>query len=339
MEASSLNKWLMLLLVTILPLAAEAQSFQFSTLDKPGADWTELNGITHSGFGLHSRTTIVGTYQDISGAHAFSYSGGVFTTIPNPPNSRNTEARGINNSGVIIGIYEPLSQQGPTQGVLPFRYFAGTITQPQQILCGVLGYLPNATQAFAINDQGAIVGSCGIGIDPPKCPMGCATGFYAGNLLNSGAEIPPDDLAEDARFNYISGINDSGLAVGWYTTDGGNDYAPAHGFYVTFSANGMRGTPTIVDVPNAVHTVLKGLNNSNQMVGCYDHHGFVWPRGAASPITVDYPGAVRTCVNGISDPDPLTRQIVLVGTYYLESDPIPERHGFVAVPTTIISVQ
>src|SRR5690242_3097123 len=86
----------------LFQLALSAQTFSFTTIDKLGADWTELNGINRYTAGIHSRSTIVGTYHDVNGRHAFSFSGGVFTTIPNPSGWKNTEGVGINNHGIIV---------------------------------------------------------------------------------------------------------------------------------------------------------------------------------------------------------------------------------------------
>jgi hypothetical protein len=336
-----------LLVIGLLPPTSKAQdNFIFSTLDKPGAYWTELNGISHSGFGIRSRTTNVGTYRDISGKHAFSFSGGIFTTIPSPPGGWNNEALGINSSGVIVGRYDTVDQgeKENDQLTLPYRYEAGTLTVPVQLeVCPQGAAL--RTEAYGINNQGAIVGACQFG-SSPQYPQGEGVGLYTGNPIGSNNGIGPAEFPHPASYVYISGVNDSGLAVGWYrgpSDDVDNSYS--HGFYVSFA---VVSPPTIVDVHNgAGSTVLRGLNNRNQIVGCYLNHGFLWPHGAASPITIDYPGAINTCVTGISDPDPVTGQIVLVGTYTLKSDlPLCHNvdtadtfpsgcHGFVAVPTMV----
>ena len=66
-----------LMVMALLPLSARAQNFTFNTVDVPGADSTELNGINQSGFGFRSRSTIIGTYHDIGGKHGFSLGGGI----------------------------------------------------------------------------------------------------------------------------------------------------------------------------------------------------------------------------------------------------------------------
>src|SRR5215813_6547372 len=149
-----------LLAVSLLAVTSQAQNFTFSTFDVPGADSTELNGINRQMIGpIRSQSTIVGSYHDIGGTHAFSVSPGGLTTLPDPPNAaaagqcaycRDTEALGISNAGVIVGKYATDVQGMPT--FLPFRFFSGTLTDPGNE-CGY------ATEAYGVNDQGAVVGA------------------------------------------------------------------------------------------------------------------------------------------------------------------------------------
>jgi probable HAF family extracellular repeat protein len=71
----------------------------FTHIDLPCV--TSVNGI--NGFG-----DIVGTCFDGLGRHGFVYAEGIFTKldIPGIPSPNFMEARGINNAGIIVGIYQ-----------------------------------------------------------------------------------------------------------------------------------------------------------------------------------------------------------------------------------------
>jgi hypothetical protein len=325
-----------LLAISLLALTARAQNFTFSTFDVPGADSTDLNGINRHMIGpIRSQSTIVGSYRDIGGTHAFSLGPGGLTTLPEPPNSaaagqcaycRDTEARGISNAGVIVGTYAT----DVPDTTLPFRFFSGILTDPGSE-CGY------NTEALGVNDQGAIVGACQTA-EIWNGVQGTGLGLYTSASLRLA--IGPGFIDPRARYTVISSVNDSGLTVGWFTENLPPWQDLGHGFYMSVGS----GFPhTVVDVPNASGTWLTGVNNRNQIVGYYyegrRYHGFFWPHGAASPITLDYPGAVNTHVMGISDPNPLTGQFEVVGYY---DDEVVNNgwvhHGFVAV-TTLVATQ
>jgi probable HAF family extracellular repeat protein len=82
---------------------------------KPG-QYTLPTAVNDSG-------DITGIYTDDNGvAHAFIYSGGVFTTLPNPPGFDVFQPKGISDSGLIVGV---AGNQGPSQG---FIYSDGVYT-------------------------------------------------------------------------------------------------------------------------------------------------------------------------------------------------------------------
>jgi len=324
-----------LLAVSLLAVTSQAQNFTFSTFDVPGADSTELNGINRQMIGpIRSQSTIVGSYHDIGGTHAFSVSPGGLTTLPDPPNAaaagqcaycRDTEALGISNAGVIVGKYATDVQGMPT--FLPFRFFSGTLTDPGSE-CGY------ATEAYGVNDQGAVVGACQTS-EFWNGVQGTGNGLYISTSLRFA--IGPGFIDPRARYTVISAVNDSGLTVGWFTElHPVNDLG--HGFYMSVGAGFPHGE---VNVPYASGTWPRSVNNRDQIVGYYyesgRYHGFFWPHGAERPITLDYPGAVDTWLTGISDPNPLTGQIEVVGYYgnRVEVDGHWVNHGFVAASALV----
>jgi len=68
-----------------------AESYTFTMIDVPGANFTRAHGINNSG-------QIVGEYQDTFGTHGYLLSGGSLSTV-NFPGVVNTSAQGISDSG------------------------------------------------------------------------------------------------------------------------------------------------------------------------------------------------------------------------------------------------
>jgi hypothetical protein len=117
--------------------------FNFTTIDVPLADNTEVAGINGAG-------QIVGSYLVGSTTQGFLLSGGAFTKIDDPLGS-NTFAQGINGAGQIVGDY-------PTaNGIHGFVYNpnGGIYTTFDDPAAN------NATTPRGINDSGMIVGDYG----------------------------------------------------------------------------------------------------------------------------------------------------------------------------------
>src|SRR5882762_11699694 len=91
----------------------------FTTIDDPNT-----TTLTSEALGINNSGQIVGAFDlntpegghVFEGAHAFVYSGGVFTTLDYPATGvTHTTARKINNSGNIVGVYR---FNGPGNGFL-----------------------------------------------------------------------------------------------------------------------------------------------------------------------------------------------------------------------------
>ena len=121
--------------------AAQAATYNYTTLQYPGAMGTYPNAISSSG-------TIAGYYWDTSYfSHGFVYSGGTFTQVDAPGAvASGTFITGINDAGVLSGYYFPA--QGGTK--------CFTINQ------GVFSYykVPGVLDSYAqkINNQNVSVG-------------------------------------------------------------------------------------------------------------------------------------------------------------------------------------
>jgi probable HAF family extracellular repeat protein len=90
--------WLLLIVGLIVCTPATTMAgFVFTTIDVPGATFTDAAGINNAG-------QIVGTFSDATGTHGFLNTGGVFATI-NVPGAFVTQAFGINDAGQVVGFF------------------------------------------------------------------------------------------------------------------------------------------------------------------------------------------------------------------------------------------
>jgi hypothetical protein len=154
---------------------------------------TYAQGINDAGqiVGYH---TGIG-FDDVSGTEGFLDTGGTYTTIAYTPASV-TDARGINNSGEIVGTYYNPFSSSPIQG---FQDIGGTFT--------TLDY-PGAatTDVTGVNNVGQIVGWY----------LGSNLEVTNGFLDTRGTFTTID--YPTASVTMLNGINDSGEIVGFAQT-------------------------------------------------------------------------------------------------------------------------
>jgi hypothetical protein len=129
-----------------------------------GATASSTQGIVESGGGvkilnnpaatqgtypqaINDSGTIAGYYQDGSGSHSFTYTGGVFAPLADPSASGNsTFAEGINDAGTVAGWF---TDGSGTHGFIDNGGSFTTINDPNG---------PGSTYVYGINDAGAIEG-------------------------------------------------------------------------------------------------------------------------------------------------------------------------------------
>jgi probable HAF family extracellular repeat protein len=247
----------------------EAASYDFTTIDVPGASSTVAQGI-------NDRGQIVGGYSDeiFGPSHLFVTDGDQFVTI-DIAGSSNTTAFGINNQGKIVGSYVTSEQHG-------FLYPAtDPVFTPIDVPfpTGVFATRPND-----INNRGQIVGEY---LDQP------ASNEQHGFVYNKGHFRSID--VPDAEVTSANGINDNGAIVGFYADR------------FTFEIHGFikkRGAFSTIDVPfsGASNTSANGINNKGQIVGIYQDgsgvHGYLCDDEIFTSI--DVPGAFVTLALGIN---------------------------------------
>jgi hypothetical protein len=247
----------------------------------PDGTFSVLNtGQNAMAFGINSAGDVVGTQNNA----AFSLPPGGSPQTLLTPNGAAT-AFGINDLGNIVGQYNA----GPfTPGFLVANSAANSFTQ----INAPLG--PNILDAQGINNKGLLVGLY-LGVD------GQAHGFQANirnanNGILTGTAIPdpiipnnvPGEPGATFVFSQILGVNDSGIAVGYYA----DSTASQHGFFY----NTNTALYTFLDDPAEQFSIggvevtqITGINNVGEITGFYSDangvfHGFVGcPVGITCP--------------------------------------------------------
>jgi hypothetical protein len=259
----------------------------------------------------HTRTTQ--SIVDPSGNGQYQ-----FTTI-DVPGTSDTEAYGVNNTGLVSGFYV-LNGIGHS-----FLWRNGTLTTvvhdpSSNTLLGDVnepGMVAGNYGPFSI--QHAAMYSIGTGMwttlpDVPNLPINLGNGINpqgiaTGSAATGSVAAPSNSIGwtwDGKKYSFFSvpgaagfgtesvGINAPGTVSGYFQDVNGS----FHGFLKEGS------TFANVDVPGASDTFAYGLNNSGEQVGYYvdqlgDVHGFVLRAGKFT--TIDVPGSLATLVTNINE--------------------------------------
>jgi uncharacterized membrane protein len=158
------------------------------------------------------------------------------------PDARYTAASGINDRGVIVGVY------GDGRGEHGFVYRDGQFSTLDVPFAGVTGTTPQG-----VNNPGQIVGTY-------RDDVGGIHGFLFDGSRFHALNVP---LAVETN---PAGINDRGEIVGVYCTGLAGGACHPHGFHYH---NGQFSTLD-APFPGATATRAFGINNDGQIVGDYD---------------------------------------------------------------------
>jgi probable HAF family extracellular repeat protein len=250
---------------------AAAQTYKFKTINIPGADQTALFGDAGG--------PIVGWNYDPSGNPTCTLIQGKTYTAISDPNGVQTYCYGISSAGTVVGYYNTSDD-----AAVGFTYSNGTFSDFS--LPGVSGALPTA-----VSTNGIIAGYY---YDQNNQPWGFAlkgtklTTFQISGAayifpegVNSHGELTLDEIdssgnahclvgnapnfteltAPGASQTNCVGINNNGKIDG--------NYVDTTGAYNGFAYDPATSDFYTIDYPGAADTYLRGITNSETVVGYY----------------------------------------------------------------------
>jgi probable HAF family extracellular repeat protein len=284
------------------PAWAQTNSYTFTKINVPGSVYTEATGVNNSGqvvgtyqdaggfthgfsyngtsfttidypatgynyvFGVNAAGQMVGGYSvsnPLGPYHGFIYHNGVFTEFDYP--LRETDGRGINNLGQIVGIYN----QGfgtPDHGFYKDGDNYASLDYPGA----------SKTYTFGINDLGVVTGTW---VDA----LNRLRGYWHFGGIYTLLNYP------GASQTYIGGINNSNTMAGW------SQQGTLKTSFVLKSLASFRSFT--VPFPGATATLARAINDSNQVVGSYQSPDC--PRGCGF-IATPNPTALPACTQSVA---------------------------------------
>jgi len=205
-----------------------------------------------------------------------------FTTLDDPADPTFNQLLGINDFGVIAGYFgsgTPASTH-PNKGYRIAPYSGTAFTNENY---------PGSqqTQVTAINDWGNTVGFY-------ATPKGANYGFLDEDGVLTSVSDPK--TTSTPPVDQLLGINNNGIAVGFYNDAKGNAHA--------YEWDRVTKVFTPIDPPKATSATASSINDHGTVAGYYmtaggTTSGFV--DRAGNWQTVQYPGSSNTQIYGIND--------------------------------------
>ena len=243
-------------------------NFTVNPLKSNSATLLNINGSTGAmAFGINASGTVVGT--DGNG-NAFTLSKGKVKTFI-PLGGKSATAFGINDKGTIVGQYVTSTATPGFIKVNPKTYI--TINAPSvQHRERPVHQQPGLVVGFYVGTDGQVHGFMA---NERAAKNGTLTGTA---IADPTIPTVPGEPGATFVFSQILGINDHGIAVGYY----GDSTTSQHGFIY----NTNTGEYTFLDDPseafdNGVEvTQITGITNSGEITGFYSDangvfHSFV----------------------------------------------------------------
>ena len=246
--------------------------------------------------------------QAAPAAHQTSYR---ITTLDNANDLTFNQLLGINNHGVIAGYFGSGAAGHPNKGYTLFPPYGQGQYQNENFPGSV------QTQVTGLNDKGVTVGFWSSMNNANM--VNDNFGFWEKNGKFHNADFPTGDAASPP-VDQLLGVNDSNVAVGFWTDANGNN----HGYKVNIKT--MRFS--VVTDPNAPSASLTAaaINSGGDIAGFYTSpatgstDGFLKHHGKVIDLAV--PGASSTMALGVNDHDEV------VGVYTVGSGSDAAMHGF-----------
>ncbi|HMD64467.1 MAG TPA: PEP-CTERM sorting domain-containing protein [Stellaceae bacterium] len=218
-------------------------------------------------------------------AHAAPYT---FQNIINTNDVTFNQELGINNTGLIAGYFGSGAAGHPNKGY--------TVTPPAYTSFTNENFPGSAqTQVTGLNNNGTTVGFYSNTNNGP--PNDANFGFV--DIGNTFTPVNnPNTPATGITVNQLLGVNDSNVAVGFYTDAAG----VTHGYTYTIATKTFSAD---INDPNAVgNTTAAAINNAGEIAGFYtdaagNFHGFIDNAGMFT--TLDAAGAMDTSLLGLNN--------------------------------------
>jgi hypothetical protein len=225
----------------------------------------------------------------LAGAHSAAAAPAyTFQTLNNTNDLTFNQLLGINTAGTIAGYFGSGNAGHPNKGY--------TLTPPYGQANYTNENFPGSvqTQVTGLNGTGVTVGFwSNTNLGPPN-----DANFGFTNVNGTFTNVNnPNTPATGTTFNQLLGVNNSNVAVGFYTDAAGNN----HGYTYTIATKTFSGD---INAPSAASTTTAAINSAGKLAGFYTDtggvtHGFLDTNGAFS--TVDAPGASLTQLFGLND--------------------------------------
>jgi hypothetical protein len=239
-----------------------------------------------------------------------------FQDIINTNDPTFNQELGINNSGLIAGYFGSGAAGHPNKGY--------TVASPYTSFANENFPGSAQTQVTGLNNIGITVGfwsdsNLGVGLDSNFGFVDMGGTFT--NVNNPATATAPP------VFNQLLGVNDSNIAVGFYTDAAGVTHGYTYNIATkTFSAD-------INDPHTTSNTTTAAINNTGEIAGFYvdaanKSHGFIDNGGTFT--TLDVPGASNTSLLGLNN---------LGEAVGFDTDIAGNMHGIICMTSTLSCVQ
>jgi len=234
-----------------------------------------------------------------------------FKVLDNARDVAFNQLLGINNYGTIAGYFGSGAAGQPNKGYLLYpRYGQGNYVNEN---------FPGSvqTQVTGLNDRGVTVGFWSSMNNASM--VNDNFGFWERNGKFHNANFPTGD-AGSPPVDQLLGVNDGGIAVGFWTDANGNN----HGYTVNTNTDRFAAV-TDPGAPGASLTAA-AINSRGDIAGFYtspatgNTDGFLKAGGKFTDLSA--PGASSTMVLGVNDHDEV------VGTYTVGTGSSAAMHGF-----------
>jgi hypothetical protein len=232
-----------------------------------------------------------------------------FSTIDNQNDATFNQLLGISNRGQIAGYFGSGAQGHPNKGYLLTLSRHGSWYQNENFPGSL------QTQVTGLNDFGVTVGFWSD--QNTASQMNDNFGFYTWGGHFHSVNFPTGNNASPP-VNQLLGVNNWGVAVGFYTDAKGNN----HGYTYSITRHRFRS----VRIRGATSLTASAINNDGDIAGFFTGSGGVTKtfllRSDGGLTTLAFPGAASTQAFGVND----SREVV--GSYTIGSGTNAKTFGF-----------